>query len=330
MINIKMVAAKAGVSTSTVSRVLGGKGYVSDRTRQAVLAAASSLDYKPNVVAKSLKMGCTNTLALIIPSIENDIFPIITRGVEDTARKNGYTVILCNTDEDLKIEVDYINKLRTRWVDGMIVCTTQKGSSHITELHREGFPIVLVERTIDQSIDAVVIDNYKAAYDAVSYLVRTGHRRIVIAVGNMDLSIYSRRLDGYRDALRDSKIPFDGELVLREANTTGSFYHLTTGLLDRGVQFDAVFATTDSKAIVVIRALKDRGVRVPEDVSVMGFDNVEISAMVDPPLSTVSQPLYEIGALAAKKLIGIIRAKRPAEPVVDIMETDLIIRKSTR
>lgn len=330
MINIKEVAEHAGVSTSTVSRVLSGKSYVSEKSRQTVLAAVQELDYKPNVLAKSLKMGRTNTIALIVPSIENDIFPIIARGVEDTARKNGFTVILCNTDDDLTVEIDYINKIRTRWVDGLIVCTMQEGSRHIGELHKEGFPIVLVERVVDTTIDAVVIDNYQAAYNAVAYLIKTGHHRIMLALGNTNLNIYAKRLDGYRAALHDYQIPFDEELIVREGNTTSSFYYLTHNLLDRGVQFDAVFATTDAKAIVVIRALKDRGFRIPEDISVMGFDNVEISSMMDPPLSTVSQPLYEIGALAARKLFGLISTKHPAPPVVDVMGTDLIIRKSTR
>lgn len=330
MINIKEVAERAGVSTSTVSRVLSGKSYASEKSRQTVLAAVRELDYKPNVLAKSLKMGRTNTIALIVPSIENDIFPIIARGVEDTARKNGFTVILCNTDDDLAVEIDYINKIRTRWVDGLIVCTMQEGSSHIGELHKEGFPIVLVERVVNTTIDAVVIDNYQAAYNAVAYLIRTGHTRIMLALGNTNLNIYAKRLDGYKAALHDYQIPFDEDLIVREGDTTSSFYYLTHNLLDRGVQFDAVFATTDAKAIVVIRALKDRGFRIPEDISVMGFDNVEISSMMDPPLSTVSQPLYEIGALAARKLFRLIKTKHPAPPVVDVMGTDLIIRKSTR
>lgn len=334
MINIKTVAQHAGVSTSTVSRVISGKSYVKEQTRQCVLRAVQELNYSPNALAKSLKMGSTNTIALMVPTIENEIFPIITRGVEDTARKNGFTVILCNTYEDIEIEKDYINKLRTRWIDGFIVCSMLPDSDHIRQLHADGFPVVLTARYYDDSIDAVVIDNYRAAYDAVCYLIKTGHKRIAIAMGRREISIYQKRLEGYLDALKANNMAVDENLIIDETNGTNSFYYLTQNMLKRGVKPDAVFATSDPKAIVVIRAIKDLGLRIPEDISVLGFDNIEISALIDPPLSTVSQPFYDMGVLAAKKLINMIRYKDKdktrANPVVDILNTDLIIRKSTR
>lgn len=333
-VNIKAVAEYAGVSTSTVSRVLSGKSYVNEQTRIHVLRAVNELNYRPNALAKSLKMGCTNTIALMVPTIENEIFPIIARGVEDTARRNGYTVILCNTYEDMELEKDYINKLRTRWIDGFIVSSMLPNSHHIRQLKADGFPVVLTARYYDESIDAVVIDNYKAAYDAVCYLIKTGHKRIAIALGRRELSIYQRRLEGYIDALKAYNIPVDESLIIDETNGRNSFYYLMQGMIKRGNIPDAVFATSDPKAFVVMRAIRDCGLRIPEDVSVLGFDNVEISALIDPPLSTVSQPLYDIGVLAAKKLITMIRLKEkneePAAPVVDILNTDLIIRKSTR
>lgn len=135
-------------------------------------------------------MGCTNTIALMVPSIKNEIFPIVARGVEDTARKNGFTVILCNTDDDMEIEKDYINKLRTRWIDGFIVCSMLPNSDHIRQLQADGFPVVLAARYYDDSIDAVVIDNYRTAYDAVCCLIKTGHKPIAIVMGRRELSIY--------------------------------------------------------------------------------------------------------------------------------------------
>lgn len=332
MTNIKKVAEYAGVSTSTVSRVLSGKSYVNDQTRQRVLRAVQELGYSPNAIAKSLKVGRTNTIALMVPSIQNQMFPIVARGVEDTARRNGFTVVLCNTYEDMEVEKDYINKLRNRWIDGFIVSSMLPNSHHIRQLKAEGFPIVLTSRYYDDSIDAVVIDNYRAAYDAVCYLIKTGHKRIAVAMGRRELSIYQKRLEGYLDALKAYNIPVDEGLIVDETNGTNSFYYLTQNLIKRGVMPDAIFATSDPKAIVVIRAIKDMGLRIPEDISVLGFDNIEISALIDPPLSTVSQPFYEMGVLAAKKLINMIRNKdkEPAAPVIDIMNTDLIIRKSTR
>lgn len=333
MTNIKDVAERAGVSISTVSRVLSGKTCVNEETRRRVLDAVRLLDYSPNVLAKSLKMGRSNTIALMVPSIQNFIFPTIARGVEDTARKNGYTVVLCNTDEDTEVEKEYITKLRTRWIDGFIVASMMPGANHIRRLWEEGFPVVLTSRYYGDPVDAVVVDNYQAAYDAVSYLIRGGHKRIAIALGRDELPFYADRHKGYLAALKDHGLPCDESLIIHETNGTNSFYYLTKQLVTRPDRPDAIFATSDPKAIVVMRALHDCGVRIPEDVSVMGFDNAELSSMVEPPLSTVSQPLYEIGVLAAKKLFYQIRYKEEhgaaAPPTVDVLSTDLIIRKST-
>ena len=334
MTNIKDVAERAGVSASTVSRVLSGKSCVNEETRRKVLDAVRVLDYSPNVLAKSLKMGHSNTIALMVPSIENTIFPAIARGVEDTARKNGYTVVLCNTDEDVDVEKEYITKLRTRWIDGFIVASMLPNSDHIRRLWEEGFPVVLTSRYYGDPVDAVVVDNFRAAYNAVSYLIRTGHRQIALALGRKELPFYTERWEGYRAALEDGGLPYDERLVVHETNGTNSFYHLTKQLVKGPVKPDAIFATSDPKAIVVMRALHDCGLRIPEDVSVLGFDNAYISSLIEPPLSTVSQPLYDMGVIAAKKLIRRIRSKEDKSlyepPSVEVMPTDLIIRKSTR
>lgn len=330
MTNINAVAKRAGVSASTVSRVISNKSYVKEKTRQRVLKAVEELNYIPNVLAKGLKMGTTNTIALMVPSIQNQIFPIVARGVEDMARKNGFTVILCNTDEDIAVEKDYINKLRNRWVDGFIVSSMMPNSDHIYKLQEEGFPVVLTARYNDDRISAVVIDNYQAAYDAVCHLVKTGHKKIAIALGRINLPIYQMRFDGYKDALEHNGINLDEKLIINDTNGDSGFYHSTINLLKTGIRPDAIFATSDPKAIVVVRAITDFGLKIPEDISVLGFDNIEMSSLMEPPLSTVSQPLYEIGELAAKKLIDMIRGNGPAVPTVDVMRTDLIIRKSTR
>lgn len=328
---MKKVAADAGVSVSTVSRVLSGSDCVKEQTRARVLEAVNRLNYQPNILAKGLKLGYTNTIALMVPSIENQIFPVIARGVEDTARKHGFTVILCNTDEDVNVEKEYINKLKTRLTDGFIVASMLPGSDHIRALCEENFPVVLTCRYYDdQKISAVVIDNYRAAYEAVSYLIKTGHKRIALASGRLELSIYRNRCEGYLDALKDHGLASDPELIIHETNGTQSFYYLTQQILKKEPAIDAIFASSDPKAIVVMRAIQDLGLRIPDDISVLGFDNIEMSALLEPPLSTVSQPLYDIGALAAKKLIEMIKSKGKIKPSIDFLKTDLIIRKSTR
>jgi len=328
------VAQFAGVSTCTVSRVLANKNYISDKTRQRVLEAVDELDYRPNQLAKSLKLGRSNTIALIIPSIQNQIFPDITKGVEDFARKSGFTVVLCNTDEDIEIEKEYIEKLRTRLTDGFIIASMTSDSAHVRKLRSEGFPVVLTGRVYDDSIDAVAIDNVQAAYDATRYLIGSGHQAIALAMGRQEISIYADRLVGYQRALEESGLVFDESLIMYETNGSASFYALTTQMLHSGRKIDAVLATSDAKALAAMRAILDYGCSIPDDISVMGIDNVEISALIEPPLTTVSQPLYDIGVLAAKRLIEQINHKEKFSelkpPHIDLLSTELIIRKSTR
>jgi LacI family transcriptional regulator len=319
---------------STVSRVLHNKSYVKEDTRKKVLEAIKVLNYSPNVMAQGLKMGRSNTIALIIPSIQNMIFPDITRGVEDTARRHGFMVMLTNTDEHIEIEKDYINRLRPRLIDGFVIASMMPHSTHITNLWREHFPLVLTLRAYSRKIDAVVIDNKKAAYNAVAYLIERGHKKIAIALGDTAVSLYEERYQGYQEALRNYRISFDTSLVMHEQENVHSFYRLTKKMLETGPLPDAVFATSDARAIVVMRAIYDAGYRVPEDISIIGFDNVDIATLLEPPLTTVSQPLYEIGVLAAERLIYQIQYKEKygvlEKPEINIVDTNLIIRKSTR
>jgi LacI family transcriptional regulator len=207
-------------------------------------------------------------------------------------------------------------------------------SSHIRQLRKENFPLVLTLRAYDNSIDAVVVDNKQAAYNAAKYLIERGHRRIAIALGNMELNVYSERFKGYKIALEEEGIVFDENLVMRERSTISSLYHITRAMLERGLVPDSVFATTDAQAVTIMRAIYDSGYRIPADISVLSFDNVEIASLVEPPLTTVSQPLYEIGVRAAQKLIYQIQYKEKHgvldSPMVDVVETNLLVRKSTR
>ncbi|WP_213975759.1 LacI family DNA-binding transcriptional regulator, partial [Tepidanaerobacter acetatoxydans] len=307
MVTIKEVAKKAGVSPSTVSRVLNGSSIVADATREKVMAAVKTLNYHPNFLAQGLKDGKTKTIGLIIPNIRNPIYPVVARGVEDVARKYGYTVILCNTDEDTEIEKESIQKLRKRWIDGFVIAPAAKETEHLAELQKEKFPMVIIIRKLDIDANTVIIDNFQAAYDAVSFLIKTGHKRIAIVKGNQQLALYRDRFRGYKHALADAHIPIEDELITGDNSDSIQWsldgYNAINSLLNRNIQFDAVLATTDLRAIGAIRAIKDHNLRVPEDISVIGFDNLEFSSLIDPPLSTVSQPFYDIGARAASKLL---------------------------
>lgn len=324
------MAKRAGVSPSTVSRALSGRVPVDKETKERVMEAVRVLNYKPNVLAKGLKEGKTNTIGLIVPNICNPVFPAVARGVEDVAREHGFTVILCNTDENIEAEKDYVEKLQKRWVDGFIFATAREESHHILELKEQGFPVVLVVRHMAQAVDAVVIDNYKSSLEAVRYLVNTGHRRICIVNGDTSLTLYRERFEGYRHALEAAGLGMESDLVLDVAGRDDNGYGAVMAMLKKGVLPDAVFATSDPKAIGAIRAIKDYGLRVPEDVSVVGFDDLDISAFLDPPLTTVSQPLYEMGARAAQRLISLINGEKPDQPQMELVQAKLVIRKSVK
>lgn len=334
MVTIKDVAKKAGVSPSTVSRALSGNASVKESTKQKILEAVKLLNYRPNFLAQGLKEGKTKTIGLIIPNIRNPIYPALARGVEDTAKKFGYSVVLCNTDEDVKTEKEYIQKLRKRWVDGLLIAPAAKETEHIVELQKEGFPMVIIVRNVDFLANAVIIDNFRAAYDAVSFLIKTGHQRIAIIKGNQQLALYRERFRGYKQALLDAGLPVHEELITGDESDSVQWsldgYNAVYSLFAQNIKFDAVFATTDLRAIGAIRAIKDHGYKVPEDISVIGFDNLEFSSLIDPPLSTVSQPLYDIGVRAVNKLLALINTETMQEPTVEIMSSELIIRRSTR
>lgn len=330
MATIKDVALLAQVSTSTVSRVLGGKVFVDEETSRRVREAMKQLNYRPNPLAKALREKRTNTFALLVPGIENQIWPLVVRGAENIARKNDYSVILCNTDNDVKVEKQYVARLQRQWVDGIIIAPAQDDEPYLKELAESGFPVVQVIRGLEKGMDSVIIDNYRIAYDAVEYLYKTGHRHIAIASGRQELNIYRRRLEGYRAAVRDLGLEQDERLVLQEIKELNNLYRLTRQRLEAGVPIDAVVATSDPKAIVVMRAIRDAGKRIPEDISVIGMDDIETSSYFEPRLTTMAQPFIQIGELAAQKLIFHINNPDAYTPVTDVLHHELIIRKSTR
>lgn len=328
MVNIKDVAKEAGVSPSTVSRVLGGAVPVAPETKERVLRVVKDLNYQPNVLAQGLKGGRIKTIGLIIPNVRNLVFPAAVRGIEDTAKKFGYTVVLCNADDDVSKEIFYIESLKRRLIDGFIFSTARPGYDHIGELGRAGFPVVSLLRHYGNEVDAVVLDNAGGAYTATKYLLSRGLRRIAILSGWMDLVLYQERFAGYKRALGEAGLPVAPALVVDNIGGGDEACQAMHRLLEAGGRPDAVFATSDPKAIGAIRALKDRGFRVPEDVSVMGFDNIDMVNLIDPPLTTMAQPFYEMGAQACKRLIKIIESSKRPKVKIEMMPPEIVVRRS--
>ena len=335
--SLKDIAALAGVSVSTVSRVLNEKAYVNEETREKVLRIMEREHFQPNAIAQSLKNGISNTLCLIIPNIQNLIFAPIARGVEDVARKNGYNVILCDTYENENTERECIEMMRMRWVDGFIVASAVGDKKSIYSLWEDKIPVILVNRFDEKDINRlpiVSIDNYTAAYEATSFIIQSGYRRIAVAMGAKIHYFYQERLRGYRQALSDHGIKYDEKLILQEEHSSKDFNRLTKQIMSSEEKPDVFFATSDPKAIVIMHALHEMNYHIPGDIGVLGFDNVELSSVIEPELSTVSQPFYDLGAVAAQDVIDQIRLKneknRLPEPIHHILKHELILRHSLK
>jgi len=224
--------------------------------------------------------------------------------------------------------------MRNRWVDGFIIGTTMPDSDHLTQLREEGIPLILIARhNNDPNMDTVAVNNHAAACSAIEYLIKTGNRNIAICTGNTKINLFEERYRGYRDAMEQNGLPIDPRYVIEGELDDDSLYFRIRGMIRNYGRPDAIFAVSDPKAIVVIRAVRDCGLDIPNDVSVMGFDNIKLSSIISPPLSTVSQPLYKMGEVAMRKLCNQISAREAGiqyTPSIDILDAELIIRQSTR
>ncbi|MDR7588845.1 MAG: LacI family DNA-binding transcriptional regulator [Armatimonadota bacterium] len=329
MATIRDVARRAGVSVATVSRVVNHSAHrVSPQTRRRVLEAVRALGYQANVIAQSLKKRASRTVALIVPDISNPFFPAIARGIEDVASQHGYAVLLCNTYEDLARERAYLDLLRKRWVDGVIFATAGTNTAHLRALRREGRPVVLVARDVDGvRIDAVLVDNYHGAYEATAHLLRLGHRRIAHIAGPASVRVAQERRRGYEQALADAGLPRDGALVGEGDFTADGGRRAVEAWLRRRADITAIVAANDLMAIGALEVLRAAGRRVPEDVAVVGFDDITFASLVSPALTTVAQPKYLMGQLAMQRLLELMAGESPAGRRI-VLEPQLIVRDS--
>jgi|YelNatPaOPRAMG01_1025707.scaffolds.fasta_scaffold00058_34 LacI family transcriptional regulator len=321
------VARLAGVSRSTVSFVLNNTPgiKISEETRRRVLEAVKILDYKPNAIARSLAKQKTEAIAFFVLDIANPVFPNMARGIEDVARHNGYTLLLCNTDGKSLRELRYMNLMLERRVDGVIVGALS--NEEVSRLARKkNMPLVILEHPRLPEHDVVYADNIQGSYEAVKYLIELGHTRIAHITINPESIIVRERIEGYKKALGDAKIPFDENLLkifydqVNEETAINELFSLPNPPT-------AIFAFSDFMAIQIMKILIKRGIRIPQDISIVGFDDT-LANLTIPELTTVSQPFYEMGVKAAEVLIE--RLKNPDLPIQHIkLPTKLVIRDST-
>lgn len=322
------VARRAGVSTATVSRALAGKPHVSQEFRERVRAAAQELDYRPSRIARSLRVKRSSTMALIISDIQNPFFTSLVRGVEDVAHEHGYGVFLCNSDEDADKESLYVNLLLAERVAGVVVSATRETDSPCRKLVEADMPVVAVDRRMgDLDVDTVVVDNVDGAYQAVSHLVGLGHRRIGIIGGPLWTTTGRERLEGYRKALSQHKIELDRKLIIAGDFKQSGGYRMALGLLELDNPPSAIFAGNNLTTLGALNAIHEKGLSIPHDVAIIGFDDMPWAASLNPPLTAVAQPTYALGCTAADLLF-----KRLADPERQIVEvvlrTTLVVRDS--
>lgn len=300
---IAEVAARAGVSTATVSRVLSGSAAARPGTRDRVLAAARELDYRPSAIARALKRRETRTLGLLVTDVGNPFYPQVVAAVEAAAHELGYGIVLANGSNDTTRELEHLDLLAERRVDGLIVASAHVTDDHVRRLRRSGLPVVLVNADApDDGLASVDTDHREGARLATAHLVQLGHRRIGHVSAPPSHAAAAARLKGVRDALGSMAQP-----VVVEGNADIAGGAAAVGPL-LAAQVTAVLAYNDLTAIGLLRGLHAAGRRVPDDVSVVGFDDIEMAAWTDPPLTTVRQPIPELGRWAVARLITTLRA----------------------
>lgn len=331
-ITINDIASRTGVSKSTVSRVLCNDPHVSKAAREKVLACAKELNFEPNYFAQGLKTKHSGTIAYFIPSIEIMIYPAIVQAVEKAAMDRGYTLLLCDILEDKKFALDYVRKLLSRSVDGFIFSTALEESSLDIEINAaldSGLPCLNLLRSSDHDMPSVVCDNALGGRLAVEYLVSKGRRRIAYVQGQEELRLYRSRLEGYREQLETCGIPVEESLIW---NGYENFERVAIENVKRNIQKgivpDAIFCASDPLALDAIYALTDIGLKVPEDVAVVGYDNIPIAEMLNPRLTTVAQPFAEMGRSAVDLLVDMIEGRASMDNSVHIYAPSLVKRNS--
>jgi len=336
-VTIKDIARELGISPSTVSRALKDHPDISPETKKAVNELAEKLNYQPNVVALSLRQSKTNTLGVIIPEIVHFFFSTVISGIEDVAYSAGYNVILTQSNESLQRELTDMKALFNSRVDGMLISLSRETTNfdHIESMLAKGVPMVFFDRVYEHpSSSKVIVDDFSGAKEATLHLIDQGCKRIAHIEGSPNLAITKQRLEGYLEALKDRGVAIDKNLIYPCPEATiEAGKEVTEKMLAGGPAPDAIFATNDPVAMGAMQAIRAKGLKIPGDIAVVGFSNWLFSSMMDPPLSSVDQPGFEMGQEATKLLIRQIEMKSKEnldpQPETKILKTRLVVRESS-
>lgn len=329
-VTIKDIAKSANVSTATVSKVINNKvDDISETTIKKVKKVIKEKNYTPNSLARSMVTKKTRTVGLIIPDVRNPFFTDLVRGAEDIANERGYNLFFCNTDNDLSKEIKYINTLEEKQVDGIALAGSANRDPFIEKDVIINVPLVSLDRNVYFSYlkGKIEIDNYKGAYEAVKYLIELGHKDILLLSGPLELKPSVERLEGYKGALKDNNIEINEDNIIIGTYDREFGKKVIEDLKDK-IKSTAIFCGNDLIAIGVVKSLLKLGYKIPEDISVVGFDDIYISSFFTPALTTVKQNSYRIGFEAVRLLIDILENKVENNETI-IIKPELIVREST-
>lgn len=326
-ISIKDIAKFTGVSTSTVSRVINNNGRFSEETRKKVLDAIEKLGYRSNVLAKSLRTMKTFSIGVIVPDITNEFFSKLVLGIENYCYPQGYLVYICNTSEDHEKELKNVASLEARGVDGLI--DLGGGASEIVKNFTRNIPVVYIDRMPTQTdVTFVESDNVKGGFIATEELIKSGCKKIILLRDHRDLSPMKRRIEGYFNALTEYNLPINMNNIFKLSVSIDNAQKCIEEIIDSGVEFDGIFAATDWIAVGTLRGFKNRGIKVPEDVKLVGFDNILLTDFTIPKITTINQDEWLMGNTAAKLLLESIGKQEQKNETV-MIPVELIKRGTT-
>lgn len=333
MATIYDIAKKLNITPSTVSRALSDHPRISEKTKVRVREMANRMNYQPNKVAAALRSGRTYILGVIVPTADRSFFSSVIRGIEAIASQAGYNVMITQSNDSSELEVSNINALLKAQIDGIIASIAKKTVTfdHFKLIKEKNIPLVLFDRVIENlGASVVVIDDYQGAYQATEHLIEQGCQRIAHFGGQQHINIYKYRLRGYKEALEEHGIEFRPELIHLSDLKVEDGKESMRQLLQLPFPPDAVFAASDYAAVGAMQAIKEKGLKVPEDVALVGFANEPFTSFIEPNLSTVDQHSEEMGQFAAKIFLEEIRAgKENYIPRKTVLSPQLIIRKSS-
>jgi DNA-binding LacI/PurR family transcriptional regulator len=331
------IAKELNISVSTVSRSLSNHPAISQKTKSAVLEKARKLNYEPNLLALSLLYRKTNIIGIIVPEITSHFFSMVISGVQDQVNSHGYNLIVSQSNESVENEVKAINTLFLSRVDGFIISPSSQTCdyAHFDKLKANDIPLVIFDRDCEGfEVDKVLVDDYSGAFEAVNHLIKTGCKRIAHITGPINLSTSLHRLNGYLDALKNSNIEIDAELIIPAAGFFPEFgLEPAMVLINLPNPPDAIFAVNDGVAFGAMHVIKEKGILIPEQISIIGFDDEPYSSYFMPSLTSVRQPVYDMGMLSARILLGNMADAPKNENAPFRLETfkpELILRNSCK